>query len=114
MDIKILSCFNREIKSCGYLTEIGIHHQNQHNYFNLSSDLMEPFRPIVDKAVFENNMTQFGKEEKYLIQKLIHDTVTINNRKQVLSNAIGIYTKSILEALHNKDMGYVRWLEYEV
>lgn len=110
----ILSCFNREIKSCGYLTEIGIHHQNQHNYFNLSSDLMEPFRPIVDKAVFENNMTQFGKEEKYLIQKLIHDTVTINNRKQVLSNAIGIYTKSILEALHNKDMGYVRWLEYEV
>ena len=47
----ILSLINREIKSLGYLTEIGIHHIGESNAFNLSCDFMEPLRPLVDKLV---------------------------------------------------------------
>ncbi len=110
----LLSCFNREIKICGYLTEIGIHHCSQHNHFNLSSDLMEPFRPLVDQIVLENVNESFGTEEKRAIQSLLHKSVVINNRIQLLSNAIAIYTRSIVDALRNNDDTNIKWLEYEL
>ncbi len=44
----LLSSFNREVAVNGYLTYFGIHHHSIENKFNLSSDLMEPFRPFVD------------------------------------------------------------------
>ena len=37
----LLSCFNREIAASGYLTQLGIWHDNAENPFNLGSDLME-------------------------------------------------------------------------
>ena len=62
----ILSIFNREIVSSGYLTQIGLFHDNMFNQFNLSSDLMEPFRPLVDQLVVElkpENLKQKKKEK---------------------------------------------------
>src|SRR5690554_7015649 len=40
----LLSAFNKAIVSKGYLTQLGIFHRNEFNPFNLSCDLMEPFR----------------------------------------------------------------------
>lgn len=48
----ILSAFNREIVSNGYITQLGIFHDNRFNPFNLASDMMEPYRILVDKKVF--------------------------------------------------------------
>ena len=48
----LLSMFNREIVSNGYLTQLGLFHDNMFNPFNLASDLMEPFRPLVDEYVW--------------------------------------------------------------
>ena len=47
----LLSAFNREVSSHGYLTQLGIFHDNMFNHFNLSCDLMEPFRVLVDRCV---------------------------------------------------------------
>lgn len=47
----LLSAFSREVVACGYLTQLGIHHENVFNRFNLASDLMEPFRVLIDRAV---------------------------------------------------------------
>ena len=47
----LLSAFNREIVLNGYLTQLGLFHDNMFNQFNLASDLMEPFRPLVDRLV---------------------------------------------------------------
>ncbi|WP_425538591.1 type II CRISPR-associated endonuclease Cas1 [Microaceticoccus formicicus] len=110
----ILSCFNREIKICGYLTELGIHHKSQHNPFNLSSDLMEPVRPIVDVIVYDNKFGAFGKEEKRIVQSVLHKDVFVNNKRQVLTNAISIYTKSIMDALLYKDLTKIKWIQYEL
>ena len=41
------SMFSREITSCGYMTQLGLFHDNMFNHFNLASDLMEPFRVLV-------------------------------------------------------------------
>ncbi len=45
----LLASFNREVHALGRLTQIGIWHDNTFNFFNLSSDLMEAFRPLVDR-----------------------------------------------------------------
>lgn len=35
----LLAAFSREIVSCGYVTQLGLHHENVFNRFNLASDL---------------------------------------------------------------------------
>ena len=59
----ILSAFNREIVANGYITQIGLFHDNMFNQFNLGSDLMEPFRPLVDQVVKELKPVKFEHEE---------------------------------------------------
>ena len=48
----LLSTVNKEIVSNGYLTQLGIHHKNEFNQFNLTCDLMEPFRVIIDHFIY--------------------------------------------------------------
>jgi CRISPR-associated protein Cas1 len=41
----------RAICASGFHPAIGLHHHNQYNAYCLADDLMEPFRPIVDRVV---------------------------------------------------------------
>jgi len=43
----------RALVSAGLHPALGIHHHRRNNPFCLADDLMEPFRPIVDRRVFE-------------------------------------------------------------
>lgn len=99
----ILSMFNREVCANGYLTQLGIFHDNMFNHFNFSCDLMEPFRILVDQHVYVNKPETFSSEEKHYMWRLLEDYVLINETRQTLSNAIKIYTKSVLEAINDKD-----------
>lgn len=42
----------RAICGAGLNPTLGLHHKNRYNPFCLADDLMEPFRPIVDRAVW--------------------------------------------------------------
>ena len=68
----ILSMFNREIVSNGYITQFGLFHDNMFNQFNLGSDLMEPFRPLVDRKVVVMKPEKFETDEKHQILQLHH------------------------------------------
>ena len=39
------------IAAKGYLNQVGIHHHSKTNPYNLACDLMEPFRPLIDRKV---------------------------------------------------------------
>jgi CRISPR-associated protein Cas1 len=41
----------RSIVGSGLIPSLGIHHRNQYNSFCLADDIMEPYRPFVDKVV---------------------------------------------------------------
>jgi CRISPR-associated protein Cas1 len=41
----------RALTASGLLPTLGIHHKNQYNAFCLADDIMEPYRPFVDKVV---------------------------------------------------------------
>lgn len=110
----VLSIFNRELKANGYLTELGIFHNSQHNPFNFSSDLMEPFRPLVDTWVYDCGLTQFATEEKRKMQNMLDISLMIHHRQQLLHHAIRIYVNSIARALNSGDLHEVRFFSYEL
>lgn len=61
----------RAICSAGLHPTMGIHHHNQYNSFCLASDLMEPFRTVVDEAVWQwtstHTTTDLTRETKQFL-----------------------------------------------
>lgn len=98
----LLSTFNKEIVSKGYITQLGINHKNEFNFFNLSCDLMEPFRPIVDAVVYSSIGQPFDKSYKYKLINVLNFKVKIDGKEQFVSNAIPIYVKSIIDAIEQE------------
>lgn len=87
----------------GYLPNLGIFHRGKQNMFNLSDDIIEVFRPIVDNYVYchmRNDvlLTQHHKEQ--LIQ-LTTQKVSIDHRQQTIANAIHVYIESILNVMES-------------
>ena len=113
----ILSSFTREIVANGYITQLGLFHDNmfnQSNQFNLASDLMEPFRPLVDKCVLGMKLEQFEHEEKMWLVDILNQEVQIDGKIQYVSNAIKIYCKSVFDALNEDDSALVRFYKIEL
>lgn len=52
----------RALVGAGMLPTLGIHHHNRYNAYCLADDIMEPYRPYVDKLVVE--MLEDGAEDK--------------------------------------------------
>ena len=113
----ILSSFTREIVANGYITQLGLFHDNmfnQFNQFNLASDLMEPFRPLVDKCVLGMKLEQFEHEEKMWLVDILNQEVQIDGKIQYVSNAIKIYCKSVFDALNEDDSALDRFYKIEL
>ena len=110
----LLSQFNKELVLNGYLTQLGIKHCNEFNPFNLSSDLMEPFRPLVDKIVRENCDEIFDGSMRLKLVDVLNHKVRIKNSNQYVTNAISIYVKSVIKAIEKKDISYLEFFEYEL
>ena len=97
----LLSILNREVVSKGYITPIGINHKSEFNQFNLSCDLMEIFRPLIDEVVYTNREFAFDKNYKYKLINVMNQTVTIGDKEQYVSNAISIFISSVFDFLEN-------------
>lgn len=105
----LLSAFNREITAAGYLTQLGLHHANANNPFNLSSDLMEPYRVLVDRKVISMLPVEFDKETRMELVNLLNEPVTIDQSNQTVLNSIRIYVRSVMEALNTNDPALVKF-----
>ncbi len=110
----ILSEFNREIVSNGYITQLGLFHDNVFNQFNLGSDLMEPFRPVIDRKVVNMMPQKFEHDEKMEMLKVLQSEVYIADRKELVSNAIKIYVKSVFDALSDHDVSEIKFYRNEL
>lgn len=110
----ILSMFNREIVMNGYLTQLGLFHNNMFNQFNLGSDLMEPFRILIDRQVKKHLLEKFETEEKRVMLQILQQEVLIGGRKEYVSNAIKIYCKSVFDALSANDVSLIKFYQYEL
>ena len=104
----ILSAFNREVSANGYLTQLGIFHNNMFNHFNLSCDLMEPFRILVDRFVYDFKPEFFDKNEKHSMWHILEQSVRIDNSTRSVSDAIKIYTRSVFDAINDGDASEIK------
>lgn len=110
----ILSLFNREIVSNGYITQLGLFHDNMFNQFNFASDLMEPFRPLIDLQVKIRMPEKFEHDEKAYMLSVLEREVEIAGRKEYVSNAIKIYSKSVFDALNDNDPSLIKFFSNEL
>ena len=110
----ILSAINREIVKCGYLTQLGLRHDNVFNPFNLGCDLVEPFRPLIDSWTVAKAPTKFEREEKLEMIQLLNSSVVVAGKTHYLNHAIGSYCRSVFDAIGEKDPGVLRFCQYEL
>ena len=105
----LLSTVNKEIIGNGYLTQLGIHHKNEFNEFNLTCDIMEPFRIIIDNFVYFNKDREFNSEYKLDIVNIFNNSFKYSNKKYILKDIIKMYVKNTLEYVNDieKYKGFV-------
>lgn len=99
----LLSAVNREIAANGYSMMLGLHHYGATNPYNLSSDIMEPFRPVVDELVYRLQPQRFSKDEKRYLQDIVNVKVLQQGEERYFSNAIEVYVRSVFKALNERD-----------
>ncbi len=104
----IMAMFSREITSSGYLTQLGIFHDNQFNHYNLACDVMEPFRILVDRVVYSFGHGSFDREQKRGLLDILNSEVTIDNRRQTVINASRVYSRGIFDALSSNDITKIK------
>lgn len=97
----------RSLTASGLLPTLGIFHRNQYNAYCLADDIMEPYRPFVDRqvcAIVRGNgrfleMTPGMKKE--LLAVLAMD-VQIDGQKSPLMNAVQRTTASLAKCFEGK------------
>ncbi len=106
----LLSTINKEIVNNGCLTQLGIHHKNEFNEFNLTCDLIEPFRVIIDKFVYNNLDKKFDTDYKLDLVNLFNQRFRYNKKMYILKDIIEMYVKNTLDCLfdiNNEYMGFI-------
>ncbi|MGI6045610.1 MAG: type II CRISPR-associated endonuclease Cas1 [Eggerthellaceae bacterium] len=98
----LLSMVNREIVSRGYLTQCGICHRSEYNQFNLACDLMEPFRPAVDKLVVDSLASDFDTDVKHTLVDIGNHGMEYKDGSYRLSSVVSLYIQDCLNALNKK------------
>ena len=90
----------RGLVTSGLLPTLGIHHHNRYNAYCLADDIMEPYRPFVDKLVFEL-YNQYGetvsltKGLKASLLSIPTLEVRIGGKRSPLMVAVGQTTASL-------------------
>jgi len=90
----------RALVSSGLLPVLGLFHTNKYNPYCLADDIMEPYRPFVDKMIV-NHLNNFGKTDKltkdikaYLLGIATED-VLIDKQQRPLLVAVTTTTASL-------------------
>lgn len=93
------SAVARTVVAKGLIPSIGIHHIGGRNHFNLASDLIEPFRPLVDLMQITSPPEEGFLTREYRIKliNLMHARVTIDNKKHTVIRAIEIMIQSVID-----------------
>lgn len=92
----------RALVGSGLIVQLGVHHHNKYNPYCLADDIMEPYRPYVDKVVLElmqvedpcEELTTRHKQELLSIPVM---DVRIDGKMRPLEIAASITTASLFK-----------------
>lgn len=103
----------RSLVGSGLLPTLGIHHHNRYNAYCLADDIMEPYRPFVDKLVAEIvdsgiDISKLTTEIKSKLLSIPVMDVIINERRSPLMIAVATTTASLYKCYN----GEIRKIAY--
>lgn len=90
----------RAIVDTGLIPVLGIFHRNRYNPYCLADDLMEPYRPVVDRAVIEwlaisPNDLSLTKEAKAHLLQIASIDISIEGKDHPLLVAVKLTVSSL-------------------
>jgi CRISP-associated protein Cas1 len=103
----------RSLVASGLMPTLGIFHRNQYNAYCLADDIMEPYRPFVDKVVWElvraNGLyLEMGPTMKKALLNIPAMDVRIKDEKSPLMVAVQKTTASLAKCFEGK----IRKIDY--
>lgn len=103
----------RSLVGSGLLPTLGIFHRNKYNAYCLADDIMEPYRPFVDKLVFEIvengvDISELSQDIKVRLLNIPILDVFIGEQRSPLMIAVGQTTASLYKCFS----GELRKIKY--
>jgi len=98
------SAIVRNLAVFGLNSYLGINHKSKTNNFNLTYDLIEPFRPVVDHFVYEHSeelVDHLSFDIRKKLVDLLNYPMIINKRKCTIEYAIELLIKSYVKVLES-------------
>lgn len=97
----------RALVSSGLLPTLGIHHHNRYNAYCLADDIMEPYRPYIDKLVYDivrkyGYDTELNKEIKSILLTIPILDVVIGGKQSPLMIAASQTTASLYKCFNGE------------
>lgn len=97
----------RGLVASGMLPTLGIHHRNQYNAYCLADDIMEPYRPFVDRIVCQiirgnGKFLEMSPSIKKALLELPATDVKIDGQRSPLMNAVQRTTASLAKCFEGK------------
>lgn len=97
----------RAVVGSGLHPALGVHHCNRYNAFALADDLMEPYRPFVDREVAAlgagNVADNLTREEKERLLGILTLDVRFGDVLRPLLNALSHSSASLVRCLQGED-----------
>lgn len=93
----------RSVSVYGLLPCLGLHHRSELNSFNLADDLIEPFRPLVDRTVRQTVSPGDGllPETKRMLFDLLSENMEMNGKQYSASYAVELLVQALLRSLRS-------------
>lgn len=97
----VRSAIARKLVATGFHPTFGIHHNSQLNAFNLTDDLIEPYRAMVDLVVHSNlsSNIQLTKSERKELAHILYNACLIDGVKVNVMSAIDVMVESLKRIL---------------
>lgn len=87
------------IAAKGYLNQVGIHHHSKTNPYNLACDLMEPFRPLIDRKVELERPCELTPSVKRFLASTLADRIPYGHGSYRVSDVIDLWVDGCLRVM---------------
>ena len=86
----IRSIISKVIVAKGLNQQLGIFHKGPTNSFNLSDDIIEIFRPVIDMFVYKNFLNEkiFIRDHRLKLLEIINMKISIENQKVTINHVV--------------------------
>ncbi|MCR5164240.1 MAG: type II CRISPR-associated endonuclease Cas1 [Thermoguttaceae bacterium] len=100
----LASAATRSIVTHGFNPQIGIHHNSITNPLNLTYDLIEPFRPLVDQIAFENREQEMDREVRNKLIDLTNKEIRYCLTPATVLSAIDRFVVTMTNAMKSGEI----------